>query len=184
MSFFALFFKFSSYCLNNTEVNIGSVVTTGQQRGGKKRCDLGLKESTHVCIYAPFFFSQGLMTLTHVCVGFSTTLYPTHTRHLLIGRAERTAHRMGWVRKRGRERREARPVPTGLTHGSALTTKTPAPGHGTPVGGSDTCTNTDDGKHIGRHTWTQTRAVHNTSKIQTAGLCVWRRRGRNIFFFY
>lgn len=168
---------------NNTEVGIGSIVNKEQLRGGKNVW-FWIKR-IHTCMYlCTLFFFLRVWRPSHMHVRVFPPHSTPHTRHLLIGRAERTAHRMGWVRKRGRERRQAGPVPTGLTHGSALTTKTPAPGHGTPVGGSDTCTNTDDGKHIGRHTCTQTRAVHNASMIQTAGPCVWRRRGRNFFFFF
>lgn len=38
-------------------------------------------------------FSQGLMTLTHVCVSFSTAVFTTH--HLPITRGEAEVHRMG-----------------------------------------------------------------------------------------
>lgn len=98
------------------------------------------------------------MTFTHMCVNFSTAVLTTH--HFPINRGEVMAHRMGRVRKRGIERREAGLVPTGLTHGSVFTTKTPASGHGTPEGGADACTNTHEYKYMQlQHTQTHTQAI-------------------------
>lgn len=83
----------------------------------------------------------------HMCVWVFPRQCSLHTTSPSTGVKRRYT---GWdeCESVGEERREAGLVPTGLTHGSALTTKTPAPGHGTPVGGADTCTNTHGHKYI------------------------------------
>lgn len=75
--------------LNNTSVYLG-------------RVSMLKKIHTHVCthtqthIYTYMYahsFSQGLMTLTHMCASFSTAVFTT--RHLPTNRGEVKAHRMG-----------------------------------------------------------------------------------------
>lgn len=98
--------------------------------------------SIHACA---FLFSGPDDPYTCVCDFFHGNVNYTPSP---INRSEVKAHRMGWVWKRGRQRREAGHVPTGLAHCTGCTTKTSALGHGTPSSGSDTCTITHEYKHI------------------------------------
>lgn len=127
------------------------------------RVDIQTYVHSGICTYLYIYINtcSHMLTRTSFFSGFDNPytcvwVFPQQCsphNHLPITRGEAEVHRTGWVWKRGRERREAGPVPTGLTHGCTLTTKTPAAwGHGTPVGGADTCTHTHECK-CGQ-TWT------------------------------
>lgn len=91
----------------------------------------------HIQSHAHSFFSGSDDPYTCACEFFHGRV-SLHTASPSTGVKQRYT---GWDECESvgeKRKREAGLVPTGLTHGSALTTKTPAPGHGTPVGGADT----------------------------------------------
>lgn len=129
-----------------------------------------------------FFFSQGLMTLTHACVGFSATLYPTHTpsphRQGRVDGAQDGMSVKAWEREERSRARSHRPDSRLGAHN-----KDPCTGPRHPSGWI---------RHMHKHRWRQT---HRTTRMHTntgrtqyiydadcRSVCLKAERGELFFF--